>query len=286
MNSLLPSNMSNHVTHIAFFSSGYCTAKKSFVFPGTGPGRMPSHATWALIDHPSLGKILFDTGYSPWFYKATKHFPYRVYRWATPVCHREEDSCLSQLRKMHLAPEDISHIVVSHFHADHVCGLPDFPQAMVWCSEESLQFVRSKHKYGAVFSGVLPQLLPDDLEKRAFSPGNGLEKMKISGLDMWKWNEDIFFVDLPGHFAGQTGLYLKQTNHGSLLLCADAAWSAQAIQQKIYPAKITSRISHNYRTMIGTMNALHAFHLANPDVSLLTSHGPETLELTYHEPRV
>jgi glyoxylase-like metal-dependent hydrolase (beta-lactamase superfamily II) len=273
-------------THIAFFSSGYCTAKTSFVFPGSGAGRTAFHATWALIDHPALGNILFDTGYSRRFYRATRHFPNRIYRWVTPVYHKEEESCLGWLRKMNMAPEDITHVVVSHFHADHVGGLQDFPQAKIWCSRQSLEFSRSRSRHTAVFHGILPQLIPKDLEKRVYFPQDGLEKATMSGLTMWRWSDDVFFVDLPGHFAGQMGLYLTKTNLGPLLLCADAAWSAHAVRDKIYPSKMVSLISHHYKTLISTMNALHHFQQANPDVVLLTSHGLETLQMTHHDFRI
>ncbi len=278
--------MSTNATHIAFFSSGYCTAKKSYVIPGSKPEKTPFHATWALISHPTLGKILFDTGYSWRFFHSTRYFPYRLYRWVTPVYHKDEASCVNQLRRMNLAPEDITHVVVSHFHADHICGLPDFPQARVWCSRQALQFARSKSRHTAVFHGILPQLIPEDLEKRAYFPDDGLEKSETSGLSTWKWSDDVFFVDLPGHFAGQMGLYLTQTNLGPLLLCADAAWSAHAVMNKIYPSKMVSLISHHYKTLVKVMDVLHSFQHANPDVLLVTSHGQETLQLIDHDARI
>jgi len=36
-----------------------------------------------VIEHPSRGIFLFDTGYDPAFNDATKPFPERLYRWTT-----------------------------------------------------------------------------------------------------------------------------------------------------------------------------------------------------------
>lgn len=274
-------SVGNDRIHIALFSSGYCLAKKCYVFPGDSSEKMPFHAVWALITHPILGKILFDTGYSTRFYSATKYFPNRMYRWITPVFHQEETSCLNQLLRMKISPEEINHVVISHFHADHIGGLHDFPGAIIWCSRNGMKHVKNKSNFSSVMHGVLKSMIPGNLLEKAVFPEDLPGKTDVSGLTMWKWHDDIYFVDLPGHFRGQVGLFVKRTNMGDLLLCADAAWSFQSIKRKIYPSKLVSLISDNYHILTQTMDKLHAFNRENPEVRILPTHCYETYKLTW-----
>lgn len=279
---MIPLLMQNDRIHIELYSSGYCLAKNCYVIPGDSSEKIPFHAVWALISHPFLGKILFDTGYSNRFYSATRHFPHRMYRWITPVFHRQEASCLSQLLRKKLSPEDIDHIVVSHFHADHIGGLNDFPEAKIWCSRDGMNYVMNRSSFSSFLHGVLKSMIPGDLPGRAAFPEDLPKKTEASGLVMWRWHDGIYFVSLPGHFRGQMGLFIKQTNLGDVLLCADAAWTHRAITRKIYPSRVVSLISDNYHTLVTTMDKLHVFGREHPDVRILPTHCYETFKLTRH----
>ncbi|MBE0675013.1 MAG: MBL fold metallo-hydrolase [Bacteroidales bacterium] len=272
--------MNDKRIHIEFFSSGYCTANSRHVFPDDPRKVIPFHATWAFIDHPSLGKILFDTGYSSRFFKATKSLPNRIYRLITPVYHEAEQSCISQLRRMNITAAGIKNIVISHFHADHTGGLMDFPEAGVWCSEEALEFALGKHRLTAVFKGVLKEQIPEGIRSRANFPRGLLEEFELFGLKMWKWAENISFVDLPGHARGQIGLYVRNTIYGDLLLCADAAWSSESVRSKIYPSGIVSVISDNFKEMKKTMDKLHNLSVSNPEIKIIPTHCHETVILS------
>jgi glyoxylase-like metal-dependent hydrolase (beta-lactamase superfamily II) len=271
--------MSLNEIHIEVFSSGYCTADVSHIFPDEPSADIPFHATWAFITHPFLGKILFDTGYSLRFHESTRLFPNRMYRWITPVFHKSEESCLNQLLRMKINPDDIGNIVISHFHADHIGGLKDFPHSAIWCSEEALLYVQRKNRFTSVFKGLLKSQIPGDISKRAFFPEKKLVISEMAGLTLWKWHDGIYFVNLPGHFRGQLGLYLKGTNYGDLLLCADAAWAIKAIHQKIYPSKRVSFISDDYLELTRTIDKLHNLHIAYPDITILPAHCHETMNL-------
>jgi glyoxylase-like metal-dependent hydrolase (beta-lactamase superfamily II) len=269
----------NDVTNIVLLSSGYCIASTRYVFPDEPPSKVRFYATWALIDHPLLGKILFDTGYSHRFYESTRWPPNRIYRWVTPVFHQNEESCLNQLLSLGVDPGDIKHIVISHFHADHTGGLMDFPGASLWCSEKALAYALNKNRFNAVFKGILKAQIPSDIRERAVFPEKELTLSGMSGLTAWRWLDDIFFIDLPGHFRGQLGLYLKDTNNGDLLLCADAVWSVKAIYEESYPSRIASLISDNYSELIQTINKLYHFHRNNPNVKILPAHCHETMNI-------
>ena len=80
-----------------------------------------------VIHHPSRGLILFDAGYSPRFFDETRRLPGSIYRRLTPTTCGEEDTVAAQLRRAGRDPDDVALVILSHFHADHVGGLLDFP---------------------------------------------------------------------------------------------------------------------------------------------------------------
>ena len=266
-------------TGISIFSSGYCTANNRIVHPEQRSGKIRFYATWALIEHPSLGRIVFDSGYSNGFFTATRSLPSRLYRWVTPVTFKEEQSCLNQLKRVNLEPEDISHLVTSHFHADHIGGLKDFPKVTYWCSEQALDHALDKTNLNGVFRGILPPLIPRDIKNRSRFPEKEFPPVNLAPFNSWKWAEDVYFIDLPGHARGQIGLLVRNTSIGDVFLCADGAWTRRSVEERIYPAPVIKVFVDNYRILRQTIDKLNQFHTNNPEVLILPAHCPETVKL-------
>ena len=263
---------------VRLFSSGYCTGNRQHVFPGETSRKVKFHATWALIEHPVLGNILFDTGYSDRFFEVTKSLPERLYRWVTPVYHDNEDSCIEVLNSKGIDQSEIGIIVVSHFHADHIGGLKDFSKADIWCSGDALNYVLGQKSFGAVLKGILKNLVPGDIRLRAKFPEDELTGSSYSTLRGWKWHDDIHFIDLPGHARGQIGLLLFGTNLGDILLCSDAVWNVRSVHERIYPSRRVSLISDDYSKLCRTIDALYDFQSDNKGVNIIPSHCSGTLQ--------
>ena len=53
---------------LKFFQAGYCTHPQGMVLRGAPWRSAKFPATFALIEHPTIGKVLFDTGYTQRFF--------------------------------------------------------------------------------------------------------------------------------------------------------------------------------------------------------------------------
>ncbi|WP_232831404.1 MBL fold metallo-hydrolase [Pseudogemmobacter bohemicus] len=231
-----------------------------------------------LIRHPTLGDILFDTGYGPAFFDATRPFPERLYRWLTPV-QQPPDQRLPALLEKHGARPGL--ILLSHLHADHVAGLFDIPPAPVITSRKAWEHLQEGNRLTTLKAGCperlrqrIQSLHPQFIEDFPVAPdalGTGLP---FPFYDLAA-DGSLLAVSLPGHGHGQFGLLLPQTSTGPAFLIADAAWSRQALRDRAPPPDITLRRLGDAGACHATFAALCDLAQQRPDISLWPSHCPE-----------
>ncbi|MEN9611700.1 MAG: hypothetical protein RLZZ628_2514 [Bacteroidota bacterium] len=265
---------------IQFDFAGYCEADNSHVYIGAPSGKTIFPAFWALIQHPTLGNLLFDTGYAPRFWDATRSFPEILYRKILPVTLEKNGEVVSRLReKYHVDSKSITYIILSHFHGDHVGGLKDFPNAQFICTRQAYQhFQQFASKWGIV-KAYLPALIPDDFAKRALFIEDFCTKMPHSFFRKeWFWAAaGMRFVALPGHAVGQVGVICPTEAQKEVFLVADAVWHIHSIVQNVPPPPIVRVFADSYADLKDSIARLHRFHKANPSVELIPSHCLETL---------
>lgn len=228
-----------------------------------------------VIRHPTEGVVLFDTGYDPAFLAATRRLPERIYRWATPVTIPSGTSIADRLADLGIPIGDVRHVVISHFHGDHVSGLHHFPHARVHCARAGLEDARGHGRLSGTRRGILPALVPTGIETaffeddalvalpRAFAPFH-------AGADVLG-DGSLIAVDLPGHCPGHRGLALRLEDDRWTMLVADAAWSIEAIRRNAPPPVLTSSMLGDAREARRTLGALHDMH-GRDDLVLLPSH--------------
>lgn len=270
---------------VQFFASGYCLAHEKIVNPKTGKGKCKFYAVWALIHVPSIGYILFDTGYSNAFMQATQSFPDRFYRWATPVFLEEDESVINTLLKKGIQPIDIKYVILSHFHADHLAGLIDFPNSQIICSKIAYDEVKNSSGIKAVSKGILHGLLPASYENRLLFIEDIADKKEINkyGLEeFWFLGmEELKLVSLPGHARGMIGFIFKnESKH--IFYAADASWRYDTYRENILPKKIVKLFFDSWHDFVATQEKIKNYENDHNNVKVLFTHCPLTLELTNH----
>ncbi len=258
--------------------AGYCIAKAHHAVRGEPKMDIKFHALFGLIKHPTKGWILFDTGYTNRFFEATKYFPNKIYALTTKVFIQEKDELKQQLLKIGIQPKDIKHIIISHFHADHIGGLRDFENATIYCSEVAYQQVKSMARLLAFSKGILKSLLPSDIETRL----QFIEKIsmttndKIFGTIYDLFNDNTIIVyKLPGHAAGQIGIRL-QTEKAQYFLIADAVWNEKAYKYLMLPHPIVKLFFDSWKDSKKTIYNIKAFYESNPEVIIVPTHCETT----------
>jgi glyoxylase-like metal-dependent hydrolase (beta-lactamase superfamily II) len=263
------------------YEAGYCSHPECTTRRG-GPiaaARFP--ALTFFLHHPRWGNILFDTGYSEHFLHATKHLPERLYRTVTPVQLEDGGTLCSQLSCAGVSAEDISHIVLSHFHGDHIGGLLDFPGAAIICSRTAWEDLCSRNRLGSLRRGLLPKLLPNDfLERVSWIEDAPLHDLPPEFAEFGRGHdifgdESVLAVSLPGHAAGHYGLLFEDKEKNSIFLIADAAWSSQAIREGVPPPSLVTGWLGDTWAYRDTLQRLHRLAINAPAIRLLPSHCNE-----------
>ena len=263
--------------------TGYCSASEHHLIQG-GPRRtIECHSLVALFKHPQHGWLVWDTGYAPRMLAETLRWPYVLYRLATPLHIHPELALVAQLARQGIAPTDIRAIIVSHFHADHLAGLRDFPAAQFIADRAGFADASARRGFNALRRAFIPALLPADFATRA----DLLETFSGPALPGLGASHDVYgdgalqLVRLPGHARGQFGL-LANTQHGPLLFAADGAWLMRAIRERKSPAGLTRLIADEPDAVQSTLNGLYEFWQANPHIRILPTHCPEAYAWGQH----
>jgi glyoxylase-like metal-dependent hydrolase (beta-lactamase superfamily II) len=250
------------MAELTTFTAGYCTHIAAMALRGAG---------WHVCQFPARAYLisvgdrhwLWDTGYARHFLEHTQSGLFQIYRRMTPVYFADDEALLAQLRARGLAPSDISGLLLSHFHGDHIAGLRDFAPGHFICSGEGWQRTRQLRGFAALRRAFVPGLIPDGFETR-LSFVEGFTHIPLpaelapftSGYALPESRGEVILVPLPGHAAGQIGAFVL-TAEGWTLLASDAAWAPQGYRDLRGPSRLAHLIMDDTPAYYQTLRRLN-----------------------------
>lgn len=263
---------------------GHCQHPECVALRGGGRRAIDFPALVGLIEHPQLGMVLYDTGYSRHFHDATRGFPECLYRWITPVTLPPEEELLSQLEERGIRAIDIGTVIISHFHADHIAGLRDFPAARFIATRKERELRERSGRVGRLRKAYLKDLLPADFDARLT---HAEDRPKVPLADNWRPFEEghdlagdgsLLGIDLPGHVASQLGLAFHPENSGGVFLIGDACWKIEGLEENRPPSALAYRIFDDPAAYDQTFASLSALQASTQGPLIIPSHCSRTWE--------
>jgi glyoxylase-like metal-dependent hydrolase (beta-lactamase superfamily II) len=244
---------------VELLEAGYCRQPRWGLDGALSLKQVTLPALVAIIRHPKLGAMLFDTGYGRPLVELRS--------WAARIYKRVLPFHLQDVR----IPR-VDSIFLSHFHPDHIGALRDFGAVPILHSREGL---RQPRGWQAAF---FPELLPDDFDIRA----RAIEDLPLVELSPdWAPFESardvagdgsLLAVALPGHAVGQYGLVCSLEDGRTLFLVADAAWIRTNITEVAVPPWPARALFADIRTYRETLQKLNVLMKRRPEVLMVPSH--------------
>lgn len=219
-----------------------------------------------LIRHPQA-TFLYDTGLSTdiYLYLANQSLIFRK----TLANFAFEQSLASHLQGRGLQRSDLDFALLSHLHWDHVSGIPDIPGVPLRINR--IEYDAAQYGMLDAYKGLVRHLMGD----------NPLELFELNGpaYEGFRNSYDLFgdgsivLVPLPGHTAGNTGMFINRSNGPRLFLLGDAAWVAANYQRPatMHPL-IWNTVSSDDATGRQTLVQLRHFAQAHPEIPLIAMH--------------
>ena len=186
-----------------------------------------------------------------------------------------EQSLGSHLKSMGMESIDLDFALLSHLHWDHVSGIPDIPGVLLRINR--VEYDAARLGLLDANGGLVRQLMGDNPIELFDCAGPAYEGFR-SSLDLFG-DGSVVLVPLPGHTAGNTGMFINRANGPRLFLLGDAAWVSQ---NYLRPATMHpfmwSRITSDDATARQTLIKLHHFALQHPEIILVAMHDAEMQE--------
>ena len=171
---------------------------------------MPTYC-W-LIEHPE-GLILVDTGETARIYEKGYLPDGGLYHKAVETRIKPEEEIPQQLAKIGFTPKDISIVIFTHLHGDHIGGLSHFEHCKIYVSRAEYDFATGKKGSGnGYFKKNWPTWFQPELISYDNTPEGNFTQSKSITAD-----GKVVVVPTPGHSIGHQSILVKGANHTTIL---------------------------------------------------------------------
>ena len=254
------------VVSIHFFSLGFAQSPGFAVNPHFSLSLTPVPTTVAALRKADGSITLVDAGYS----RAELARPLR--RLGVPglivPLGAAGTGVADQLARHGFMASDVTAIVATHLHLDHIGAYVDFPNAEIIAP--AAEFAYGKRRGMLAGYSHIPEILRSGRARPIIWRGEAREGFPAH-LDVFGDGQVLIF-DAKGHTAGSVAVWLNDDETGqSVLMAGDAVYSRSEYRERraSWLTRILAWRDHYVRA---TWGRLQAFENAHPESPIVPAH--------------
>jgi N-acyl homoserine lactone hydrolase len=229
-----------------------------------------------VIEHDK-GLVLFDTGQDRRTITDREYFPSGfagiIYRRLAKFTIGIEETLTARLLANGYTPEDVTTVVVSHLHQDHIGGLRELPNANVLVDAAEW---KQLHSPVAEISGFLVKRIQVPGLKWQLvttEPTNDKTVAPFTRAHDVFGDRTLLLLPTPGHTAGSLSLFVRREGLPPLLLVGDLTYDARGMEHGEMPG-LGSR-----KHVKQSIEAVLELKRRNPGLVVLAAHDPEAADM-------
>jgi N-acyl homoserine lactone hydrolase len=241
-------------------------------FAGPIRGFLARRSTWValpipvfLIDHPTAGPILVDTGLHASVPGDATDSLGPMGR-VLDIRMTPEQAIPAQLEALGVDPHAIRAVVMTHLHFDHAGGVSQFPQATFVLSAAEWEAGAS----GGLKDGYRPRQFDHAFDWRTVDyTQSGVAPFASFARSFDLLGDgSIRLVSTPGHTRGHQSVIVRLHDR-ELLLTGDAAYRRETIDTREVPLLVPDQ--HLYRR---SLDEIAAYVQRRPSAEVICGHDP------------
>jgi glyoxylase-like metal-dependent hydrolase (beta-lactamase superfamily II) len=192
-----------------------------------------------LVEHPSAGPILIDTGLHPSCAIDPKQNLGRIGAMAFPGLRMDaKQAVVNQLRERDIEARDVKLVVMTHLHIDHASAMSEFPEATFVFSISEWDAATDKRNWE---HGYRTRQFDHGFDYRTidFEGGAATSSYATFGRSVDLLGDgSIRLVYTPGHTHGHVSVVLRLAGGREALVAGDAVYTRHALTTGHRPFRI------------------------------------------------
>jgi glyoxylase-like metal-dependent hydrolase (beta-lactamase superfamily II) len=221
-----------------------------------------------LVQHPQ-GALLIDSGFGRNVDAHVRTIPALM---RATSRYEKETPAAEQLARAGFDLAQLKGVVITHAHWDHVSGLDDLRDVLVWLTQAELDFIASGDRAAALAASLVTR------NYRVYGFADGPYLAYDKSYDVFR-DGSVVLVPAPGHTPGSIIAFVTLPTGKRYAFVGDLVWQREGVELPAERPWLSRRlVDHDEDSVRREVARLHRLAERNPDLVIVPAHDRRVLE--------
>jgi N-acyl homoserine lactone hydrolase len=223
-----------------------------------------------LVEHPSAGRFLIDTGFHPSVAVDPKQNLGRLGARVFAPRMESSDAVPAQLRSRGIAPTEINTVLMTHLHGDHASAISEFPGATFLISQQEWDEASTVPR--PALHGYVRRHFDHAFDFRLidFEADEGIDSFATFGRAVDVFGDgSVRLAFTPGHTLGHMSVVLRLKQR-EVLVAGDAIYTLRTLETGHLPYRMEDE-----HLFARSLREIQIYAKETPDALVIPGHDME-----------